>query len=328
MPPLPPVNAPATPARPVSARPSIRAPAVGPGPAIADPTPHDRFPSGYVSTDETLLATARPSLWAFFHPIALGAFVVASGLFVAAVAANDAGLGGAAGALALSFALGFVVSIAVWARVLGRGIYFALPIAYFGGFYLAVALSFRDPNPTSSVSLVASELAWFSLVGLAAPAILALLSWLNTFYAVTNRRAIELTGFIHRNVRDLSLGRIQSVLAVPSRLSRWFGFGTVFLLAQPLVGGVRYHRSPSEIRRRNIGLAFYGVRRPAELAAVVQRQLPGGAASPSVAGVVAPGAASPGPRDTVSAVCGRCGGPLVWVAPSSKYYCPRCAQFA
>ena len=312
----------------LKASPAVRTPPLRTTP-LARPyaPPQDPFPPGFAAADEPIKVSVRPTLWAFLPPPALLVFILSLGAFVTAVLLADAGAGDAATASAILFVLGYALSAALWARVLGRVWFLVLPVTYFLGVYIAAYLSFTASPTNSPASFLGAESGLYVALGVVVPAILGLLAWWNTFYAVTDRRALELSGFLQRNLRDLPLDRIRSVVPRPSRVYNWFGYGTVLLLATVPLGGVRFLLTPLAVRRQALGLAFYGVRSPGELAGVIEGIVRAAATQPAPAApTTAPAAAAAGPTGPAP-LCGRCKNALVWVAPERRFYCSNCRQY-
>lgn len=258
------------------------------------------------------MLSVKPSVRSFLPPIALGAWGVSVAAFAGAALL---GTGPAGEVLASVFLLGYLLSTIAWAHLLGREWYLQLLFVYFAALYGAALVQVGATPSGSLVLLLAIELGLFAVMGLLVPVLVSLLLWRNAWYALTDRRAIELWGAVHRTVRDLPLSEVRRVVLRP--LGR-LGPATVLVLSEGGARGYSAWTGPSAVRRENLGLAFYGVRDGPETAATLERLRTPEPRGPS----------PPTPSGPSAAGCPRCHTPLVWVAPAGRQYCPNCREYA
>ncbi len=84
-----------------------------------------------------------------------------------------------------------------------------------------------------------NPLGWLALVLLVVPIgrfIWAYLVWTNREYIITNRRVIQMSGVVNKNVFDSSLEKVNDVKLTQSFFGRIFNFGTVEILTASEIG--------------------------------------------------------------------------------------------
>jgi uncharacterized membrane protein YdbT with pleckstrin-like domain len=98
---------------------------------------------------------------------------------------------------------------------------------------------------------LAGPMALLGLVVLAAP-VLSLtrdaLIWSNRKFIITNRRVIQLSGVISKNVTDSSLEKVNDVKLEQSLLGRLFGYGDLEILTASELGVNKIQRIADPIR--------------------------------------------------------------------------------
>ena len=343
---------PSTPVKPPEV--AVRSPTYAPPPAptVTEMLPRDPFPPQFLEPGESVLASLQPRLLAYLNLPALGTSAIS---LVALAAAGELAQSGTPGAstLFVVFAATFFLATALWARRLGRGALVLLPLGYFLG--LAVA-AFVAPVTTDGVSsatgggvattwaVVTAEIALFAVLEIGLPFPLTLLAWYRTSYALTDRRAIEVTGVFSRESRWIPFERLGPMRPHQSFVGRWLGYGRLaFVDRHPATGARRPILAP-RLGLGVIGAEFYGIPEPRKLAARFEAIVaPARRADPSL-GVVpavvpptvpAPVRTTPAPTATPPAApapspgarCPRCGTALIFVAPASRFYCPVCGQY-
>jgi hypothetical protein len=305
---------------------TIRSPSLGPSaPGTMTGARRDPFPPGFLALGEEVQVSAKPVLVAFLDPPAL-VLAAVSVLSLAAVAGTSDP--GSAGVLFGVFLATYVTAMLLWARVVGRGLLVVLPLSFFLALVGVVAAELTNPSSTDLIrGAIPFETVLFAVLELVIPVVLALLTWMASHYAITSRRALELSGLLRPTARELALDQIQNVVPHPALWGGWVGYGTVNLFRPSAVGGSRWGIGHRSLRRQALGLSFYGVKDAPKLAADIQAAL-ASVRRPSAA-TSAPTAAAPGAATAGSgALCAVCKTPLVFVAPSGRYYCPKCGTYA
>jgi len=305
--------------------------------------PRDPFPPQFLEGDETVLASVKPALRAFLGIPALlvGAVSLSALAGVSAVAGN----GPAETAFFTVFAALFLFNNLLWSRWLGRGFLVLLPLAFFVGLILAAAASgLSSPVTAADVrAVVAAELPLFAVLELALPLALFLLRWLHTFYALTDRRVIEVTGVFGRDPRWILLPDVGPITSKESWFGRWWGYGRVRFVDRSSRAGSRTGLAALALGRGIVGAEFFGVALPAQLSKQLEEIVAPARrveATPASAGPTAPPSPTPAARSpaapasppppgpaAIGARCPRCSTPLVFVAPASKFYCPSCGRY-
>jgi hypothetical protein len=255
----------------------VRSPTIpGPRPKISsgaeDALPMERLPLGILAEDEHPRWVVRPRVLALLPVPALLAGAVALASLEGFGAAAHAGSPLATRAALFLFAiLAFSVGVALWARVLGLGLLVLLPLAYFGSVVAVLVVSSPfAPNGSINIgAIVLAELFVLAVLGTLLPALAGLVAWRRAAYAITNRRAIEVSGIWRREVRDLPLARVNLARSRLSWWGRWLGFGTVFLLERDEVAPWRRAAFPLTVRDREAGLVFLGILDPAGAAETI-----------------------------------------------------------
>jgi uncharacterized membrane protein YdbT with pleckstrin-like domain len=72
--------------------------------------------------------------------------------------------------------------------------------------------------------------------------------WYNRQYIVTNRRVVQISGIINKNVTDSSLEKVNDVKLAQSALGRIFGYGDVEILTASELGVNLFKRIEDPIR--------------------------------------------------------------------------------
>lgn len=75
-----------------------------------------------------------------------------------------------------------------------------------------------------------------------------ILSWSNRQYIVTNRRVIQISGVMNKNVTDSSLDKVNDVKMVQSALGRVFNYGDIEILTASELGINVFHQIGKPIR--------------------------------------------------------------------------------
>ncbi len=111
-------------------------------------------------------------------------------------------------------------------------------------------------------------------------------TWLNTFYAVTDKRVLQKSGLIGMNSFDAPLASIQNVSMIQSFFFRMFGIGTIVFATSGTGGGAAVQRANAA---QAFGLAsatwlagnivFQGVRDPVALRKRLQELVEGAVAA-------------------------------------------------
>ncbi|MCI4321994.1 MAG: PH domain-containing protein, partial [Thermoplasmata archaeon] len=110
-----------------------------------------------------------------------------------------------------------------------------------------------------SFAETAGLLAVFAIV---IPMVLSILIWRNTVYAMTDRRALKVTGILGRFSRDAALDKIQDVTMNQGAISRALGCGD--LIMSTAAGGGD-SASGFRTERQGRGIAWFGVPDPLEV---------------------------------------------------------------
>jgi uncharacterized membrane protein YdbT with pleckstrin-like domain len=101
------------------------------------------------------------------------------------------------------------------------------------------------------LAFLAGPLALLGLIVLIAP-LLSLtrdaLIWSNRKFVITNRRVIQLSGVISKNVTDSSLEKVNDVKLEQSLLGRLFGYGDIEILTASELGVNKIQRIADPIR--------------------------------------------------------------------------------
>lgn len=301
--------------------------------------PQDPFPVGYRAVNEELLASWKPRLVAFVSLPGLVVGGVAVGLLALFAADPGPNYWVDPTGLGVAFIAAFVLAIALWAWRLGVGLLAIVPVSYFLALLAALVAAPGGVNPSvggSSLPVLIAEVALFTILGIVVPLLLAALTWARLFYAVTDQRAIEVTGSVTRSVRRVALTAVERVVPVQSAIGRRLDYGTVLLFDRTPPGGHGLRTHPASVRARGWGVAFVGIRRSSEAAVALERRLrevrariapPGPPASPAPSPTTPTTAMPPTERPSTVRTCPRCGTALVWVAPEGRYYCPRCSEY-
>jgi membrane protein YdbS with pleckstrin-like domain len=87
------------------------------------------------------------------------------------------------------------------------------------------------------------------------------LRWRGTFYAVTDRRIISVTGIVGQSVIDVPFDKVQNVMASQGGLQRWLGYGTVVFATAGVGSGARA-QAPGIVAGN---LIFVGIPKPFEV---------------------------------------------------------------
>ncbi|MEW5827920.1 MAG: PH domain-containing protein [Chloroflexota bacterium] len=102
----------------------------------------------------------------------------------------------------------------------------------------AVAVSVAFPPAALFAPIVALVLALIPLIGM----IRDILVWYNRQYIVTNRRVIQISGVINKNVVDSSLEKVNDVKMSQSFFGRIFDYGNVEILTASELGVNQFQR--------------------------------------------------------------------------------------
>ena len=261
----------------------IRSPAFTPPTPVVTESPEPSWtqppPPRFLHSDEQVELSIKPATLAFFSVPGL----VASALSVLALAldlvwAPNGGDSPLFPGLIGVFLLAYVVSVVFWAWLLGLGYLVVLPLSYFFGSYAVILSTPPATGAPSGAHALESPDPWVLLLFVVAleiliPVVLGLIAWARSFYIVTTRRAIEVWGYWSPTARELPLERITSVQTSVSALASRLGYGTVLLRTVSPKGQERFGGVHLTVRRGNLGLAFFGVRRPVALAREIQRRI-------------------------------------------------------
>jgi len=92
------------------------------------------------------------------------------------------------------------------------------------------------------------------------------LTWMNTYFAITNKRVLQKSGLFGINAFDTALANIQNVSLIQSWFFRLFGIGTLVFATSGTGGGAAVARASATRSLRPMWLAgnivFAGVRDP------------------------------------------------------------------
>jgi uncharacterized membrane protein YdbT with pleckstrin-like domain len=100
-------------------------------------------------------------------------------------------------------------------------------------------------------SVVIGPLVLLGLLILLAPAVSLtrdVLIWWNRQYIITNRRVIQLSGVLSKNVVDSSLEKVNDVMLQQSFLGRLFGYGDLEVLTASEIGVNKIHRIANPVQ--------------------------------------------------------------------------------
>lgn len=75
-----------------------------------------------------------------------------------------------------------------------------------------------------------------------------ILDWMNRQYIVTNRRVIQISGILNKNVTDSSLVKVTDVKMEQSAMGRLFDFGDIEILTASELGANLFRRIDEPIR--------------------------------------------------------------------------------
>ena len=75
-----------------------------------------------------------------------------------------------------------------------------------------------------------------------------ILAWLNRQYIVTNRRVIQISGILNKNITDSSLEKVNDVKMDQSALGRLFDYGDIEILTASELGANLFRRIEEPIQ--------------------------------------------------------------------------------
>lgn len=102
----------------------------------------------------------------------------------------------------------------------------------------SIAVSVAYPPATLLAPIIGLLLALFPVVGM----LRDILIWYNRQYIVTNRRVIQISGVINKNVVDSSLEKVNDVKMSQSFFGRIFDYGNVEILTASELGVNQFQR--------------------------------------------------------------------------------------
>ncbi len=238
------------------------------------------FPTEYLGKDEQLLLSRKPKLAAFLFPsnvllIIIGIVLTIIGygaLF--AVIGTATSLSGVAGAIILYYLFPFIGWILIlvgtwrWRELLGSGFGAILLLLQIIAYPIIAFYWFSAQVVSSTVTfsdILAEELGLsigiYIVIGIVIAMPLAYLSWKRTFYGITNKRTLKVSGVLSRQSRDASHDKMQDVTMDQPIFGRMFGWGDlVFATAASSGGQARGWAA----ERRGLGIYWYGTDHPIE----------------------------------------------------------------
>jgi uncharacterized membrane protein YdbT with pleckstrin-like domain len=75
-----------------------------------------------------------------------------------------------------------------------------------------------------------------------------IMDWMNRQFIITNRRVIQISGILNKNVTDSSLGKVTDVKMEQSALGRLFDYGNIEILTASELGANFFRRIEEPIR--------------------------------------------------------------------------------
>ena len=246
------------------------------------------FPAEYLGKDEQLVLSLRPKLISYISLTALiatilslvfyaTAVLIVTGLFNSAVS-GTATLSSVSGALGYLFLFWFIawvaaiVGAAAWGNILPGGIRALMAVAaallvpyiFFDVFFSSLPSVYTVSQLSSafwlSYAVTALVVVAFALL---LPILFAYLTWRHTFYGMTNRRAIKVSGIIGRFARDATYEKIQGVTLAQGVWGRMMGFGSVVFATASTSGG----SFGLKAERQGLGILWWGVPNPVDVRA-------------------------------------------------------------
>ena len=245
------------------------------------------FPAEYLGKEEQLVLSLKPKLIAYVSLTAViatalslifyaSAILIVSGLVNSAVSgtATLSSVANAVDILLLFWFIAWVAAIvgaAAWGNILPGGIRALMAVAA----ALLVPYLFFYTLANQSTAYTASQLIgnlWISyavtalvvvVFALLIPLLVAYLTWRHTFYGMTNRRAIKVSGIIGRFARDATYDKIQGVTLAQGVWGRMTGFGSVVFATASTAGG----SFGLKAERQGLGILWWGAPNPVDVRA-------------------------------------------------------------
>ena len=75
-----------------------------------------------------------------------------------------------------------------------------------------------------------------------------IMMWTNRQYLITNRRVIQMSGIINKNVTDSSLEKVNDLILTQSALGRVFNYGDIEILTASELGANNFKRIENPVR--------------------------------------------------------------------------------
>jgi len=237
------------------------------------------FPTEYLGKDEQLLLSRKPKLAAFLFPpavllilIGIVLTIIGYASVLALVSGTATSLSGVLDAVFLFYLLPFIGWILIlvgtyrWRFIAGTG--FGVLLLLLQIFLYPVLVFYLVPSFINSSTTVATWLAEelglligvYIVIGIVIPIPLAYLAWKKTFYGVTNKRTMKVSGILSRNSRDAPHDKMQDVTMDQPVFGRMFHWGNLtFATAASAGGGSGWRRE-----RDGLGIYWYGIDNPIE----------------------------------------------------------------
>jgi membrane protein YdbS with pleckstrin-like domain len=242
----------------------------------------EMIPTEFLGRDEQLIFSAKPKRIAFLFPP--GALLIIIGIVLTAIgygallgvlaSSGSTTLTGFVDALLLFIFLPFIgwiivmVGTARWRGLIGGGLAALLTVLQLILFpivliYLNPSVKFTSLGSIEDyvVLLLVEVVGLYILVGFVLPIPFAFMAWKRTFYAITNKRAMKVSGIVSRNSRDAPLDKLQDVTMDQGIIERAFGWGSLTFATAASAGGRAQGWAAD---RKGLGIYWYGIPNPVE----------------------------------------------------------------
>ena len=111
-------------------------------------------------------------------------------------------------------------------------------VIFFVVLAVVITLSILFPATSLIIVLIGLIVILIPLVTM----VMDILNWINRQYIITNRRVVQVSGVVNKNVIDSSLEKVNDIMMVQSVFGRIFNYGDVEILTASEMGANKFRR--------------------------------------------------------------------------------------